>query len=161
MRQTNFAVGTLRAGYETCYGGQFKRFEVSGDRKIIDAKEKNNLERSHWDHSRSWSQNFKTEQLQRFTEKKDPLNFTKNKFMGYQNTLNQIDTHYKLGYNPTLFETTTLSKFRDNSAQRAPVFATRKAKDYQETHHFNFGKQGTPMMTSTWSHFSKRFVDDK
>ena len=50
--------------------------------------------------------------------------------MGYQNTLNQIGTHYKLGINPTNFESTTMDKFRDNSANRAPIFATRKVKDY-------------------------------
>ena len=56
--------------------------------------------------------------------------------MGYQNTLNQIGTHYQLGFNPTNFETTTMSKFRDNSDSRAAVFETRNVKDYQETHHF-------------------------
>ena len=78
--------------------------------------------------------------------------------MGYQNTLNQIGTHYKLGTNPTLFETTTGSKFRDNSHTRDAIFQTRNVKDYQEQSHFNLGNQGSPMMTSTWSHFSKKFV---
>ena len=58
------------------------------------------------------------------------MNFTKNKFIGYQNTLNQIDTHYKLGTNPTLFETTSMNKYRDNSKHRPPVFVTKNAKDY-------------------------------
>ena len=138
MRQTNFEMGRLDPGYQTCYGGQFTRFGPQAA-NLVTKEEKNHLERSHWDHSRSWSQNFRTEQVQRFTEKKDPENFTKNKFMGYQNTLNQIGTHYKLGINPTNFETTTSSKFRDNSESRAPVFKTSKVKDYQETHHFKFG----------------------
>ena len=50
--------------------------------------------------------------------------------MGYQNNLNQIGTHYKLGTNPTNFESTTKSKFRDNSEQRAAIFHTRNVKDY-------------------------------
>ena len=49
-----------------------------------------------------------------------------------------------------------MSKFRDNSDSRAAVFETRNVKDYQETHHFQMGKEGVPMMTSTWTHFSKR-----
>ena len=49
-----------------------------------------------------------------------------------------------------------MSKFRDNSDSRAAVFETRNVKDYQETHHFSMGKEGTPMMASTWTHFSKR-----
>ena len=155
MRQTNFEVGRLTAGYETVYGGHFQKRGQS-NLKLVNKEEKNKLEASHWDHSRSWSQNFTTEQFHKFTEKKDPVNFTINKHMGYQNTLNQIGTHYKLGINPTNFETTTTSKFRDNSQQRAPMFKTRGVKDYQETHHFKFGGEGTPMMTSTWSHFSKR-----
>ena len=120
--------------------------------------DKNKLEASHWDHSRSWSQNFRTEQLKSFTEKKDPVNFAKNKFHGHQINLNQIGTHYKLGTNPTNFETTTRSKFQDNSRTRDPIFQTRNVKDYQEQSHFNFGKEGSPMMTSTWSHFSKKSV---
>ena len=94
--------------------------------------DKNKLEASHWDHSRSWSQNFRTEQLKSFTEKKDPVNFAKNKFQGHQINLNQIGTHYKLGTNPTNFETTTRSKFQDNSRTRDPIFQTRNVKDYQE-----------------------------
>ena len=66
-------------------------------------EDKNKLEASHWDHSRSYSQNFRTEQKQRFLGKDNKRNFTKDKFFGYQNTLNQIDTHYKLGVNPTNF----------------------------------------------------------
>jgi hypothetical protein len=31
----------------------------------------NELEKSHWDHSRSWSLNFQTEKSQKFNEKKD------------------------------------------------------------------------------------------
>ena len=89
MRQTNFEVGRLNAGYDTCYGGQFVGYETKG-RKVLNKDDKNKLEASHWDHSRSWSQNFRTEQLKSFTEKKDPVNFSKNKHMGYQNTLNQI-----------------------------------------------------------------------
>lgn len=54
----------------------------------VNKDDKNELEKSHWDHSRSWSQNFRTEQLTRFTEKKDPASYTKNKYFGYQNTLN-------------------------------------------------------------------------
>jgi len=33
------------------------------ERKVVGKDEKNKLEASHWDHSRSWSQNFKTEQI--------------------------------------------------------------------------------------------------
>ena len=74
MRQTNFKVGRLNAGYDTNYNGQFVGYGDS-KRRIITKNDKNRLEASHWDHSRSWSQNFRTEQLKSFTEKKDPVNF--------------------------------------------------------------------------------------
>jgi len=54
MRTTNFEVGLLNGGYTTCYGNQFatrdpfKRIQVTKE-------DKNKLESSHWDHSRSWS----------------------------------------------------------------------------------------------------------
>jgi len=60
MRETNFTVGRLQAGYETNYGGQFVHFGRP-ELKVVDKAAKNKLEASHWDHSRSWSQNFKTE----------------------------------------------------------------------------------------------------
>lgn len=83
------------------------------------------------------------------------MNYGTNKTFGYQNTLNQIATHYEFGTNPTNFESTTKSKFRNNSNDRNPVFATNKVKDYQETHHFHFGGEGVPKMTTTWSNFSR------
>lgn len=60
MRTTNFEVGLLNGGYTTNYNNQFsardpfKRIQVTKE-------DKNKLESSHWDHSRSWSQNFRTE----------------------------------------------------------------------------------------------------
>ena len=80
--------------------------------------------------------------------------------MGYQNTLNQIGTHYKLGTNPTNFETTTQSKFRDNSDTRQP-FQAKHLQEYKGKSHFHLGNEGTPMMTSTWTHFSRKFVEAK
>jgi hypothetical protein len=74
MRQTNFSVGRLNAGYDTNYNNTFVGYSNT-KRKIINKDDKNKLEASHWDHSRSWSQNFRTEQLKSFTEKKDPINF--------------------------------------------------------------------------------------
>jgi len=81
--------------------------------------------------------------------------------MGYQNTLNQIGTHYELGNNPTNFETTTQSKFKDTSETRDKPFNARNVQEYKGKSHFNFGKEGTPMMTSTWTHFSRKFVEAK
>ena len=131
MRQTNFKVGELKGGYDSCYNRQFVRNDSALKSRIFIGKEaKNALESHHWDHSRSYSQNFTTEQANKFNTKRDDLNFTQNKFFGYQNTLNQIDTHYKLGRNHTNFETTTQGKFRDNSADRGPIFRTRRVKDY-------------------------------
>ena len=54
MRETNFTVGRLQAGYETNYGGQFAHFGRP-ELKVVDKAAKNKLEASHWDHSRSWS----------------------------------------------------------------------------------------------------------
>jgi hypothetical protein len=51
---TNFEVGLLNGGYDTCYGNQFAKRDPF--KKITIGKEdKNKLESSHWDHSRSWS----------------------------------------------------------------------------------------------------------
>lgn len=157
MRKTNFDVGVLPSGFDTSYKGQFAR-HGNVKRTVIDQKHKDMLEQSHWDHSRSWSENFRTEQFRSFKSKRDPLNFNKDKVFGYQNTLNQIATHYNLGVNPNSFETTTQNKFRDNSQHRTGRFQTRKVKDYQETHHFQMGNEGVPMMTSTWTHFSKKHL---
>lgn len=87
MRVTNFKVGRLNPGYDTNYNGQFVAY---GDtkRRIVTKNDKNHLEASHWDHSRSWSQNFRTEQKKSFIEKKDPVNFADQKFNGHQNNLN-------------------------------------------------------------------------
>ena len=56
------------------------------------------------------------------------------------------------------FETTTASKFRDNSSDRLKLFATGKVKAYQEKSHFNLGGESYPKMTTTWTHFSKRYL---
>ena len=103
----------MRSGYDSVYLNQFKK-KVS-DVKFMNKDEKNKLESSHWDHSRSWSQNFRTEQLQKFKGNANHGAFADNKHFGYQNTLNQIGTHYKLGFNPTNFESTATHSFRDNS----------------------------------------------
>lgn len=131
MRQTNFKVGELKGGYDSCYLRQFvSHNDAYKNRFVVNKETKNVLENHHWDHSRSWSQNFTTEQANKFNMKRDDVSFTQNKFFGYQNTLNQIDTHYKLGRNHTNFETTTQGKFRDNSNDRGPLFRTRRVKDY-------------------------------
>jgi len=62
MRTTNFEVGLLNGGYTTCYNNQFNQTGRDVFKRIQVTKEdKNKLESSHWDHSRSWSQNFRTE----------------------------------------------------------------------------------------------------
>ena len=107
MRQTNFKVGELKGVYESCYLRQFvSHNDRLKDRKVVTKEDKNVLEHHHWDHSRSYSQNFTTEQANKFNTKRDDIGFTQNKFKGYQNTLDQISTHYKLGRNHTNFETT-------------------------------------------------------
>ena len=47
MRETNFTVGRLQAGYETNYGGQFAHFGRP-ELKVVDKAAKNKLEASHW-----------------------------------------------------------------------------------------------------------------
>ena len=54
MRQTNFEVGRQKPGYQTCYGEKFLKFKRV-QQKTVDKDMKNDLEKSHWDHSRSWS----------------------------------------------------------------------------------------------------------
>jgi len=62
MRQTNFNIGRMNAGFETCYNSNFKKTDNdSSERYILDNNTKNTLERSHWDHSRSWNKNFMSE----------------------------------------------------------------------------------------------------
>lgn len=87
MRQTNFKVGQLRGGYDSCYSTSFTPKRDS-EVKFLSKNDINELEKSHWDHSRSWSLNFQTEKTQKFNEKKDVKSFSQNKFFGYQNTLN-------------------------------------------------------------------------
>ena len=54
MRTTNFEVGLLNGGYTTCYNNQFAGKD--GIRRVqVTKDDKNRLESSHWDHSRSWS----------------------------------------------------------------------------------------------------------
>ena len=60
MRTTNFETGRHNAGFVTNYRRQFEG-KSNDSTIIIDKAEKNKLESSHWDHSRSWSQNFGTE----------------------------------------------------------------------------------------------------
>jgi len=54
MRQTNFEVGKQMQGYDSIYLGQFRNYGRTNLR-IVDKESKNQLEKSHWDHSRSWS----------------------------------------------------------------------------------------------------------
>ena len=65
MTQSNFKVGDLKAGYQSSYDRSFVNFRGSNV-KHVTKDEKNKLEMSHWDHSRSYSQNFRTEQKFRF-----------------------------------------------------------------------------------------------
>ena len=60
MRQTNFEVGSQMQGYDSVYLGQYRNYGRTNLR-LVDKESKNQLEKSHWDHSRSWSQNFRTE----------------------------------------------------------------------------------------------------
>lgn len=56
MRETNFEMGRMNPGYNTNYANQYKDgITDSYERTIIGKAEKNKLESSHWDHSRSWS----------------------------------------------------------------------------------------------------------
>lgn len=104
MRQTNFRVGELKAGYQSSYNRSFvAKPDAIKNRVVVDKAMKNVLEHHHWDHSRSWSQNFTTEQANKFNTKRDDASFTQNKYFGYQNTLDQIATHYNLGRNHTDF----------------------------------------------------------
>jgi len=54
MRHTNFEVGKLHGGYDSCYKQQFFEKRVP-NLKHLGKADKNILESSHWDHSRSWS----------------------------------------------------------------------------------------------------------
>ena len=76
---------------------------------------KNDLEASHWDHAKSWKPSYKSEQKMRFRNVSQGVEFFKSKVFGQQNTLKQIGTHYKMGSDPTNFESITQSKYRDPS----------------------------------------------
>ena len=56
------------------------------------------------------------------------------------------------------WETTTASRYRDNSAERHKLFVTSKVKAYQEKSHFVLGGEDYPKMTTTWTNFSKRYL---
>ena len=88
-------MGSLKGGFESCYLSHFvSHRDKLQDRPVITKKDAKALEHHHWDHSRSWSQNFTTEQANKFNAKRDDVRLTQNKFFGYQNTLNQIANHY-------------------------------------------------------------------
>ena len=56
MRQTNFKVGELKGGYDSCYLRQFLRHDSAlKNRFVVNKETKNVLENHHWDHSRSYS----------------------------------------------------------------------------------------------------------
>jgi len=110
MTQSNFKVGDMKPGFQSCYDRSFIGYK-GRNVKHVTMDEKNKLEMSHWDHSRSYSQNFRTEQKYRFKGADNSKNESIDKHFGYQNTLNQIATHYKLGIYPTNFESTTANKF--------------------------------------------------
>ena len=129
MRQTNFNMGYLPAGYQSSYNNSFANYKNDGVHKISKGMI-NEIEKSHWDHSRSWSVNFNTETGYRFKYRADKNNYSRNKIFGVQNTLNQIGTHYQFGDSPRNFETTTQSQLRDTSATRRMVFETKKVKDF-------------------------------
>ena len=82
MRQTNYRFGELNGGHDSVYTKQFSP-KRNDDRSIVTKQDKNRLEASHWDHSRSWSQNFRTEQLQKFKGERNDKSFTANKIFGY------------------------------------------------------------------------------
>lgn len=82
MRQTNYKFGELNGGFDSVYVKQFEP-KQNDDRTIITKQDKNRLEASHWDHSRSWSQNFRTEQLNKFKGERNDKAFTSNKIFGY------------------------------------------------------------------------------
>jgi len=54
MRHTNFEVGLLHGGYDSSYKQQFFEKPLA-NLKHLGKAEKNILESSHWDYSRSWS----------------------------------------------------------------------------------------------------------
>jgi len=61
MRQTNFKVGELQTGYDSNYTSMFRKWDERPERITIDPKMRDNLGKSHWDHSRSWGKNFMSE----------------------------------------------------------------------------------------------------
>lgn len=71
MRQTNFTIGEMKNGFDTMYQSAFKKNEGEGspERIVIDNKARNELERSHWNHSRSWGKNFAPETQETFYAK--------------------------------------------------------------------------------------------
>jgi len=81
--QTNFRVGNLRPSHLSSYNRQFVNLHNDSDVKYVTKDDKNQLEASHWDHSRSYSQNFRTEQKQRFLGKWNGKNYADNKHFGY------------------------------------------------------------------------------
>ena len=84
MRSTNFKVGQMQNGFESSYNSQFyKEVTAPMNTIFIDKRMRNNLEKSHWDHSRSWRQNFKSEATHTWKPKSDRKNFEMNKTFGY------------------------------------------------------------------------------
>ena len=159
MRATNFKVGDQKAGFHSSYASQFRQDPNSKiDRITIDRETQNNLEASHWDHSRSWRKNFKSEANETFKFKSDKKNFSQDRHYTYQNTLNQGSTHYKFGEGRNQWMTMASTTFRDNSSERQPIFETNRVKNYQELNHYDLGKESYPKMTTTWTHFSKSHV---
>lgn len=118
---------------------------------------RNNLEASHWHHSRGWAKTYVSQNKETYIPK-NSKSFSVDRKFGVHNTLNQIATHFKVGNMQNNYTTMAQTQFRDNSNERQPIFETNKMKNYQETNHFRFGNIPEPLLTTTWSHFSKRHV---
>ena len=77
MRKTNFIVGDQSVGYDTFYNSQFRTFDDPYERTVIDKSKVNELQASHWDHSKSWMQEKRSHNLTSFDDKRDPEQFRK------------------------------------------------------------------------------------
>ena len=71
-------MGSLKGGFESCYLSQFvSHNDKLKDRDVLSKDEMNRRKGKHnWEHSRSWKQNFTTEQANKFNPKRDDVSFT-------------------------------------------------------------------------------------
>jgi hypothetical protein len=67
---------------------------------------RNNLEASHWSHSKGWGKTFKSQNQDTFIPKQ-AKSFSIDRKYGVHNTLNQIATHFKVGEMQNSYSTIT------------------------------------------------------